>query len=193
MSATSAGVSLSSTTRAVEISGTPYSRILSGSAYIQAESAGGIAINQLAADPTSPANGTFWYNLTTHEYKDRINTVTKRRAYIEDNIVGNSLSIRTSAHTLSGKEFSAIYDANGGAFTVTLGSGLLEGQIYFIKCRRNGTNAITFSAEGGYVFEVDEISTLTPTSLVVGAGGTGVQAAHKVYEVKRQGTNIFIK
>lgn len=193
MTGNSALVSMVSTTRPVELQGSTYSRISASAAYIQAESGGGIAINNVSSDPSSPANGTFWYNSTSHLYKDRVNSATRTRAYVETDFTGNAVSIRTANHTPSGLDYSLIYDANAGGFTVTLGSGLKDGYDYTVKCRRNGTNTITFSAEAGYVFEIDQISTIAPTSIVMGGGGTGIQAPHKVYTVRRAGTNIFIQ
>ena len=67
-----------------------------------------------------------------------------------------------------------------------------EGYDYVIKCRRNGTNAVTFSASGSHVLEIDGSNSIGATSLVVGAGGTGMQANYKVYHLRRSGLNIFI-
>jgi hypothetical protein len=75
---------------------------------------------------------------------------------------------------------------------VTLDGTMREGFDYVIKCRRNATNTVTFNAGGGYTLDIDTSSSLTPTSLVVGSSGTGIQAPYKVYRLRRSGTNIFI-
>jgi hypothetical protein len=132
------------------------------------------------------------WSATNSRYEYLLSGTKKTVANVEDDFTGAAFSIRTSNFTLGGTTYSEIIDCNAGAVTVTLDGTMREGFDYVIKCRRNATNAVTFSAGGGYTLEIDESSSLTPTSLVVGAGGTGISANYKVYHLRRSGTNIFI-
>jgi hypothetical protein len=100
----------------------------------------------------------------------------------------------SSSETLTGYNYVEEYDANAGAIAVTMGSAMYEGAIYTIRCRRNGTNQITFTAEGGYSIAWDTDSTTSGDASVAvgGVSGTGFQAPFKVYTARRSGTLIYI-
>lgn len=140
----------------------------------------------------SPSGGGLWQNASSqlmYQYAGSSQNV----ALQQYDFTGDAFTIRTSNFTLGASNiFSEIVDCNSGAVTITLGSNMREGYDYVIKCRRNGTNAVTFSASGSHVFEIDGSNSIGATSLVVGAGGTGMQANYKVYHLRRSGLNIFI-
>ena len=140
----------------------------------------------------SPNGGDMWRN-ASDELMYQYAGASQNVAFRQYDFVGDAFSVRTSNFTLGATNvLSEIIDCNAGAVTVTLGSSMREGYDYVIKCRRNATNAVTFSASGSHVLEVDGSSTIGGTSLVVGAGGTGIQANYKVYHLRRSGLNIFI-
>ncbi len=190
----STNVTLSSTTLPVDVSGSTYSRISSGSGTIQANSGGFISMNLSTSDPGSPTNGGFWMNNTDYRLKTRLNSTTYTAADLERDFVGDAVSARSASFTMPAQQFYTVADANGAAFTITFDATMREGIDYVIECRRNGTNAITFDAGSGYNLAVDTISTFPDDGAVaMGGAGTGIQAAHKVYYVRRHGTNISVK
>ncbi len=140
----------------------------------------------------SPSGGGLWQNASSqlmYQYAGSSQNV----ALQQYDFTGDAFTIRTANFTLGASNiFSEIVDCNTGAVTVTLGSNMREGYDYVIKCRRNGTNAVTFSASGSHVLEIDGSNSIGATSLVVGAGGSGMQANYKVYHLRRSGLNIFI-
>jgi len=138
-------------------------------------------------------NKTGW-NATLKKIQYMANSSVKTVANQEDDFKGDAFTIRTADFTLGTSNIlSEIIDANSGAVVVTLGADLREGFDYVVKCRRNGTNTVTFSAGGSHVFEVDGSSSIAPTSLSVGGIGIGIEAPYKVYTIRRSGLNIFIK
>lgn len=141
----------------------------------------------------SGGNKTGW-NTTENRLQYAVSGVGKNVAEIERDFVGDAISVRTADFTLGNtNNLTEIVDANSGSITVTLSTTMREGIDYTVKCRRNATNTITFSAGGACTFDIDTSSSLTPTSLVVGSSGTGIQAPYKVYTIRRLGNNIFIK
>lgn len=141
----------------------------------------------------SPNGGDMWRNASDelmYQYAGASQNVAMRQY----DLVGDAISVRTSNFTLgSSNNLTEIIDANSGSITVTLSTTMREGLDYTVKCRRNATNTITFSAGGSCTFDIDTSSSLTPTSLVVGSSGTGIQAPYKVYTIRRLGNNIFIQ
>lgn len=105
----------------------------------------------------------------------------------------NALLLISANATPGGANYNIRCDANGGAFTVTLGASLQEGKPYLVRCTRNSTNAITFTAASGYTLGIDTDTALTPTTLVSGAGGSGIAAPARIYIIQRIGTVINIK
>lgn len=141
----------------------------------------------------SPNGGDMWRN-ASDELMYQYAGASQNVAFRQYDFIGESLSVRTSNFTLGNtNNLTEIVDANAGAVTVTLSTTMREGIDYTVKCRRNATNTITFSAGGACTFDIDESSSLTPTSLVVGGAGTGIQAPYKVYTIRRLGNNIFIQ
>lgn len=141
----------------------------------------------------SGGNKTGW-NTTENRLQYAVSGVGKNVAEIERDFVGDAISVRTADFTLGNtNSLTEIIDANSGSITVTLSTTMREGLDYTVKCRRNATNTITFSAGGACTFDIDTSSSLTPTSLVVGSSGTGIQAPYKVYTIRRLGNNIFIQ
>jgi hypothetical protein len=134
----------------------------------------------------------FAWSATNSRYEYLLSGTKKTVSNVEDDFTGTAFSIRTADFTLGGTTYSEIIDCNAGAVVVTLDGTMREGFDYVIKCRRNATNTVTFNAGGGYTLDIDTSSSLTPTSLVVGSSGTGIQAPYKVYRLRRSGTNIFI-
>ncbi len=193
--ANATNVILSSTTRPVELSGSTYSRISAASAWLQVESGGFVTINGASSDPGSPANNSFWINTTALRLKTRLNSTTYSVADIERDLIGDAPNARSASFTMPAQQFYTVADANGGSFTITFDATMREGIDYVIECRRNGTNTITFDAGSGYNLAVDTVSTFPDDGAVAmgGAGGTGIQAAHKVYYVRRHGTSISVK
>ena len=117
----------------------------------------------------------------------------QRVATVQNDLTPNTLQVITANTTLSGKNWTARADANAGAFTITLGAQLNEGQDYFVACKRNGTNAVTFTAAAGYSLSHDFSTAITDGDLVAGASGTGLAAPGRTYIIRRSGTIIFIK
>ncbi len=139
------------------------------------------------------SNKTGW-NSTSSRIQYAVSAVAKSIANLEDDFQGEAISVQTANFNLgSGNRLHEIVDANSGSITVTLGSDMREGLEYVVKCRRNATNTVTFSAAGSHTLDIDTSSSLTPVSITVGgAGSSGIQAPHKVYHLRRSGLNIFI-
>lgn len=117
----------------------------------------------------------------------------ERVATVQNDLTPNALNLITGAHTLSGKNWTSRADANAGAFTITLGAQLEEGRDYVVMCKRNGTNAVTFTAAAGYSLAHALDTALTSGNLVAGATGTGLAAPGNTYYIRRSGTIISIK
>lgn len=138
-------------------------------------------------------NKTGW-NSTLKKIQYMSSSDVKTVANKEDDFKGLPFTIRTADFTLGATNiYSEIVDANSGAVVVTLDASMEEGKDFTVKCRRNATNTVTFTAGGANVFEIDGLSTIAPTSLVVGGIGIGIEAPYKIYTIRRSGTNIFIK
>jgi len=143
--------------------------------------------------PTVTGEDKVIWNSTDDRIQYAVSGAARNVAEVEKDFAGTAFTIRTADFTLGTTNvLSEIVDANSGAVVVTLGADLREGFDYVVKCRRNGTNTVTFSAGGSHVFEIDGLSAIAPTSLIVGAGGSGMQANYKVYHLRRSGLNIFI-
>jgi hypothetical protein len=143
--------------------------------------------------PSTPPAGSIFYSsnsqaLFFQEDAGAANTVK----ILTDKPV-NALLLLTSNTTPGGENYNIRCDANAGAFTITLGASLVEGKPYLVRCTRNSTNAITFSAASGYTLGIDTDTALNPTTLVSGAGGSGIAAPAKIYLIQRIGTVINIK
>ncbi len=145
-----------------------------------------------SAAPTSPVSGEMWYSSATNKLTYRESGSTRSVASIEGDITGNALQVITGANTPGGNDLTYRFDALAGAFTVTLGASLQEGRTYIMRCVRNGTNAVTFTAAASHTLAIDTDSTLTPSTLVAGASGTGIAAPYKIYHVRRMDTIIYI-
>lgn len=180
--------------RNVEMNGSTYSRLSSGSSYIEANSGGYIGLAQVTSDPGSPVNSSIWGNTTDNRLKQRFSNGTQQVATVEQDFVGNAVATRTSNFTLSAQDFHLVLDANGGSFTVTLDGTMREGVFYTFECRRNGTNTISFDAGAGYNLAFPGISSFPDDGTVpVGGAGTGDQAPHRNYSCRRMGTNIIFQ
>jgi len=143
-------------------------------------------------DPTAN-NYTIWANSTATRFKYKATGAAKTVASLEDDIVG-TYDLATGNITL-GTNLKQEVDANAGAITVTVGSAMIEGVSYVFRCRRNGTNTVTLSAEAGYSIAIDGTNTIPGSSSIVlgGAGATGIQAPFKIYKITRYGTLIFLQ
>lgn len=142
---------------------------------------------------TGSGSNKFSWGSTAGRYEYLLSGAKKSIVNLEDDLIGSALSVQTANFNLgSGNRIHEIVDAVSGSITVTLGSDMREGVEYVVKCRRNGTNTITFSAGGSHTLDIDTISTITPVSITMGAGGSGIQAPYKVYHISRSGLNIFI-
>ena len=142
---------------------------------------------------TGSGSNKFSWGATAGAYEYLKSGAKKTVVNMEDDLIGAALSVQTANFNLGdGNRIHEIVDAVSGNITVTVGSDMREGVEYVVKCRRNGTNTITFSAGGSHTLDIDTISTLTPVSITMGAGGTGIQAPYKVYHISRSGNNIFI-
>lgn len=146
-----------------------------------------------SATPSSPGSGSVWYAASTSRLSYQNAGATRSVASIEGDITGNALQLITSNNTPGGDNLTYRFDANAGGFTVTLGANMQEGRWYTMRCTRNGTNAVTFAADSGYSLAIDGSSALTPTTLIAGGVGTGMEAPYRIYSVRRMDTIIYIK
>lgn len=154
---------------------------------------GTLTFSQLTSDPASFGSGAWWYNTVQERFKYYSSGV-KSVASLETDIIGDAPAANSSSFTLPAQQFYTVADANGGSFTITFDATMREGIDYVIECRRNGTNTIAFDAGSGYNLAVDTVSTFPDDGAVaMGGGGSGIQAAHKVYYVRRHGSSISVK
>lgn len=155
---------------------------------------GYISFENIASDPGSTGDGALWYNYVAGRMKYTANSTTHSIASLETDIIGDAPAANSSSFTLPAQQFYTVADANGGSFTITFDGTMREGIDYVIECRRNGTNTITFDAGSGYNLAVDTVSTFPDDGAVaMGGGGSGIQAAHKVYYVRRHGSSVSVK
>ncbi len=156
---------------------------------------GSLLIAGLSTDPSSPAEGTFWYNTTDNLLKFSRGGTKEVLATVENDLTGSSATVSSTTHTPGGNVFTVLYDANSNAITVTLGASMLEGRDYLFRTRRNGTNVVTFNADtgNGFTLTIDGDSTLNPTTFAAGGSGTGLNAPHKTYQMRRIGSVVWIK
>ena len=142
----------------------------------------------LAVDPTvTNVHSALWFNSASSRYKyNKVSSGTTPRqiANTEDDIVGTSILTTSSTYTLTGVVFRVQADANTNAITITADGTMQEGYTYLVRCRRNGTNAITISAGAGYNLGVDGDSTLSPTTYTC--------AAYEILKITRYDTVIFV-
>lgn len=142
----------------------------------------------LGVDPTvTDVHSALWFNSTSSRFKyNKTNTGTTPRqiANVEDDVVGTSIVSTSSAYTLTGTVFRVQADANTNAITITVDGTMQEGYTYLVRCRRNGTNAITISAGAGYVLAVDGDSALTPSTYTC--------TAYEVIKITRYDTVVFV-
>ena len=186
-------VSLSTNSLPLEMIGSTYVRNTAGSVSLEVNSGGYYALTQATSDPGSPANSSFWANNTENRMKVRFSSATKQVATLEDDIIGNAVATKTANFTLQAQDLYLILDANGGSFTATLDGTMREGITYMFECRRNGTNTITLDAGAGYNLAFPGISSFPDDGAVAcGGAGTGDQAAHRNYAIRRMGTNILV-
>ena len=149
---------------------------------------GSVTLFGVTSEPGSPAEGSFWYNTTDNVLRLRRGSTTE--------IVktgGTDASSGAATYTPGGADYTLILDANSNAITVTLGASMHEGMDYLIRCRRNGTNIITFNSDSGYTLTIDTVSTLNPTTFTAGGSGVGIYAPHKTYTMRRAGSVIHIR
>ena len=145
----------------------------------------------LSTAPSSPATASMWWLSDRLQIKK--SAATANIATVEDDLMGNATQVITaSTHTLTGQDYFTRYSASSNAIVVTLGDSLLEGKAYRVRCTGNGTNTVTFNAGGSNVFYVDEKSTTTLTTLVTGAGGTGIEAPNRILTIVRRDNVIWI-
>jgi hypothetical protein len=146
-----------------------------------------IMTNTQIAAISSPTEGLEMYSSTDHAPKWKTDNTAEfvTTASREKDITGTNALISATTYTVGGQVYVVRFDANGNNITATLGSGMLEGYDYVLRCTRNGTNTITFNAESSYTFGIDGDSALTPTSLTAGA--------YKIYYCRRHGSVIYIK
>jgi hypothetical protein len=144
------------------------------------------------SDPTAN-DYTIWANSTTARFKYQGDDTPKTFANLEDDVVG-LYDLATTNITL-GANLKQEVDANGGAITVTVGSAMREGIVYKFRCRRNGTNTVTLSAESGFNIAVDGVNAIPGQATIIlgGAGATGIQAPFKIYNLTRMGSLIFLQ
>jgi hypothetical protein len=155
---------------------------------------GYMTFENIASDPGSTGDGALWYNYVAGRMKYTANSTTHSIASLETDIIGDAPAANSSSFTLPAQQFYTVADANGGSFTITFDGTMREGIDYVIECRRNGTNTITFDAGSGYNLAVDTVSTFPDDGAVaMGGGGSGIQAAHKVYYVRRHGSSVSVK
>jgi len=133
--------------------------------------------------------GFVFYKGTKLYYGD--GTASREVASYDKHLKGGFSTVTTTT-TWASNMLGTVIDANGGAFTVSLGTDLIEGVEYRIRCERNGTNAITLSAINSCNFHIDGDSTQTRTSFTAGASGTGYEAPYLIYRMTRWGTDIFV-
>lgn len=191
--ASSGLVSLSTNSLPLELIGSTYVRNTSGSTSLEVNSGGYYALTQATSDPGSPPNSSFWANNTDTRLKVRFSSATEQVATVEKDHIGNAAATKTANFTLQAQDLYLILDANGGSFTATLDGTMREGIIYMFECRRNGTNTITLDAGAGYNLAFPGISSFPDDGAVAcGGAGTGDQAPHRNYAIRRMGTNILV-
>jgi hypothetical protein len=156
------------------------------------KSSGEVAFHSgLSTAPSSPATASMWWLSDRLQIKK--SGAVANIATVEDDLMGNATQVITaSTHTLTGQDYFTRYSASSNAIVVTLGDSLLEGKSYRVRCTGNGTNTVTFNAGGSNVFYVDEKSTTTLTTLVTGAGGTGIEAPNRILTIVRRDNVIWI-
>ena len=172
--------------------------VQAGSYSLQVDGGGFVKVPAIAGNPASIAAAAIWNDSTSGSEKMKYGKVAgtaRTFASVEDDLTGTSGTVSGTTDTPGGNEFTVIYDANSNAITVTLGPDLLENRDYLFRCQRNGTNVITFNADtgNGITLKIDESSTLNPTTFAAGGAGTGLNAPHKIYTVRRAGSVVFIR
>jgi hypothetical protein len=159
--------------------------------------AGAVVIPDNTSPPASNKLGALTFNSNSNGLFLQAQTGAagvERVATVQNDLTPNALNLITGTHTLAGKNWTSRADANAGAFTVTLGVQLAEGVDYLVMCKRNGTNAVTFTAAAGYSLSHALDTALTSGDLVAGGvGGTGLAAPGNTYYIRRSGTIISIK
>lgn len=149
-----------------------------------------------ATDPSATGYGKLWYNYTegVNRVMLKASAATLRQVITDqDDLIGTTVT-KTANFTLAANEMYVVADANAGAFTATFGAAMMEGRTYVLECRRNGTNTITVDADTGYNLVADTFSSFPDDGAIAcGGAGTGFQAPHKTYILRRFGTNIIIQ
>jgi hypothetical protein len=136
----------------------------------------------LSAHPsTTPSIAAKWY--LNGEFYCQNASGRRQFATVEDDIVG-TYNILATNHTASGSEFTVTLDANSGAITETLGTGMVEGKWYTFDCRRNATNNITFQTANSCVIKLSGSSSWTQTTVIADP--------HYVYAAKRIAGTLII-
>ena len=143
--------------------------------------------------PSTPPIGSIFYASNSNSFFAQTDAGAAGTEKILTEKTPNALLLISANATPGGTNYNIRCDANGGAFTVTLGANLKEGKPYLVRCTRNSTNPITFTAASGYTLGIDTDTALTPTTLVSGAGGSGIAAPARIYLIQRIGTIINIK
>lgn len=142
-----------------------------------------------SGSPTGSGNGDMWFSSVANNNRLKIKADDSERsvAYLEKDLAGSTSFGARSADFDLDLERNAIIDANGGAITVKLDGDMVEGVDYRVKCRRNTSNNITFSASTfGGTIEFEGGSTIPgPATLVAGV--------RSVYIIVRIGTIFFVK
>lgn len=150
----------------------------------------------LSGDPSSPSAASMWWRSNIDNGRLRVQRSIGAASFatVEDDLIGDSMGIISTTNSFTGgAKLNWRIDVGSSAISQAVGSNLLEGLTYLIRVRQNtSTNTMAFNAESGFVFYVDEKSTLTLATLVTG-GGSGIEAANRIYQMRRLGTVIYIK
>jgi hypothetical protein len=176
------------------IEGATESRIVGGSNMWRFISNGTMRWPSISGNPGSFAQYDEWLDAVTLRRRlAKSSSVAVSFATLEDDMIGEVTTIITaSSASIGGTKLSLFFDCAGGSQTQTLGSNLAEGVIYLYRIRNNGTNTLTWNAEASYSISASGINTVSLSSLVCGAGGTGVQAPFKTYVIRRVSTVVHV-
>jgi hypothetical protein len=151
-----------------------------------------VTLPSYATFPTVTGGNKTGWNSTLNRITYADGGVEKLVANVADDIQG-TYTLYAASNNLGYDEHYAEFDANAGAITVTVGPDMKEHIPYTVRCRRNGTNLITFEADVGYYVGVDGDSTIPgDASIAVGGGGSGIQAPYKIYTLIRVGSVIWL-
>lgn len=173
-------------------------RLKANTYTVEVNKDGWLKIGDNTASGVTGEAGAVWFNSNYERFTGQSASGTGgvvQFATLQQDLTPNSMNTVTAlTHTLSGKNWTTLVDANVGTRTITLGASLTEGVDYIVACKRNSSNTVTLTAGSGYVLLHDFDTALNSPDLVSGGvTGTGFTAPGRTYTIRRAGTQIVIK